>query len=337
MIAFRLDANEQIGSGHLQRCLPLAIAWRRLGREVRFFCRPEGFLQEKLSQEGFTLIPIPPLPLVEEARWMATALEDGYRLVLVDGYCYSNEYLETLCGPNRMVCAYDDDALYTYNCDVVINPHPFALQLPIQTGNRRPNMLLGSKYWVFRREFEETAPVKIEEKVSAVLVLMGGADVNAYVWVALEALAGLAVNVHVVLGPLTQYDDKLRIYAKSRPWLQLHKTPADIAGLMQSCDMAVSAGGNTLYELCVMGVPTIAVPQVHNEEVKVRYLLEDGVVLSPGNYQAADAVTLRESILALLESPQKRCALAGNARRLMLRGGTMRLIQALDNCAAKRV
>ncbi len=30
-----------------------------------------------------------------------------------------------------------------------------------------------------------------------------------------------------------------------------------MAEIMQKCDFAVSAGGNTLYELCAVGVPTV--------------------------------------------------------------------------------
>lgn len=336
MIAIRLDANEQVGSGHLQRCLPLAEEWRRQGRRVVFFCRPGTFIKEKLTQHDFPFVHIPALPLEDEARWVANAIDTAC-IVLVDGYCYSDAYLETLCGPGRLVCAYDDDALYTYNCDVVINPHPFARKLPIKTGCRKPGLLLGSQYWVLRQEFECATPIEIRDNVSSILVLMGAGDVNNYISVVLEALDGLPVEVHVVLGALTQHDTALSTVASSRPWLHLHKTPASVAALMQQCDMAISAGGNTLYELSVIGVPTIAIPQVHNEEIKVGFLKEDGVVISPGNYQEVGVEALREATQYLIQNSTIRFALAEKARALMPHsGGANRLVKALGRCMAIR-
>lgn len=38
-----------------------------------------------------------------------------------------------------------------------------------------------------------------------------------------------------------------------------------MASLMCSCDLAVSAGGTTLYELCALGIPTISFTMADNQ------------------------------------------------------------------------
>ena len=38
-----------------------------------------------------------------------------------------------------------------------------------------------------------------------------------------------------------------------------------MAGLMRSCDIAVTAGGTTLYELCACGIPSIVFTMADNQ------------------------------------------------------------------------
>ena len=50
----------------------------------------------------------------------------------------------------------------------------------------------------------------------------------------------------------------------------------DLAPLMRDADLVVSAAGTTLYELCAVGVPTVAVPIVDNQLANVRGYAERG-------------------------------------------------------------
>ena len=41
MIGFRVDANEQIATGHLMRCMAIAKGFQRRGEDVVFFLAEE--------------------------------------------------------------------------------------------------------------------------------------------------------------------------------------------------------------------------------------------------------------------------------------------------------
>jgi spore coat polysaccharide biosynthesis predicted glycosyltransferase SpsG len=52
--------------------------------------------------------------------------------------------------------------------------------------------------------------------------------------------------------------------------------------LMRGCDVAISAGGVTLYELCACGIPTIVFMSAENQ--KYAYTeFTDGIMLAGGN------------------------------------------------------
>lgn len=42
--------------------------------------------------------------------------------------------------------------------------------------------------------------------------------------------------------------------------MTLHSDVKDMAGLMRTCQLAVTAGGTTIYELSVLGVPFVCFP-----------------------------------------------------------------------------
>ena len=53
---------------------------------------------------------------------------------------------------------------------------------------------------------------------------------------------------------------------------------------MQEADLAISAGGTTLYELCAVGTPTICYSMADNQLDNVRQFEKDGLM-----YYAGDA------------------------------------------------
>ena len=55
MIAIRVDANEQIASGHVMRCLSIADALQELGVETLFFTS-DYYAEEIIEKRGFPAI-----------------------------------------------------------------------------------------------------------------------------------------------------------------------------------------------------------------------------------------------------------------------------------------
>ena len=59
-IAFRTDANQQIGTGHFMRCLTLADEMRRSAADICFVSRALPLhLKQMLDERGFDCIALP--------------------------------------------------------------------------------------------------------------------------------------------------------------------------------------------------------------------------------------------------------------------------------------
>lgn len=78
-----------------------------------------------------------------------------------------------------------------------------------------------------------------------------------------------SMHYHILTGRTNTRYAALAALARAYPTIHIHTNVADVAALMASCDLAVSAGGTTLCELCAVGVPTISYLMAENQRIAV--------------------------------------------------------------------
>ena len=73
------------------------------------------------------------------------------------------------------------------------------------------------------------------------------------------------LNFHIVAGRFNQHIPMLEQLAADYSGIIIHRSVQKMSDLMLSCDLAVSAGGSTMYELCACGTPTICFAWADNQ------------------------------------------------------------------------
>ena len=107
-----------------------------------------------------------------------------------------------------------------------------------------------------------------------------------------------------------------------------------MAQLMQSCDIAVTAGGSTMYELCAVGIPILCFSFVDNQEKIVKGFLEQKVVCFGGNYLVQGESMfddISEQIALLKRNLSLRQESSRKERELVDGQGAMRIAGHLMN------
>ena len=132
-LVIRADANANIGTGHLMRCLALAQAWQSHGGKAIFVtaCESDG-LRNRLAEEGFEVIPLVTTH-PDPGDWASSSellmMHPGSWVVL-DGYHFVPSYQLRIKKLGHPLLVIDDMAnLDHYYADVLLNQNIHAVEL----------------------------------------------------------------------------------------------------------------------------------------------------------------------------------------------------------------
>lgn len=277
MIYFRADGNPQIGTGHIMRCLSLADAFRGRGAGCAFVTA-EPDMRPLIQDRGYECLVLGTAydHMEEELPALLPLLESNRpACVILDHYFVTPEYMRTVRARAPLVYI-DDLNAFDYPADVVVNCNLYGERTPYPPGK---TYLLGPRYMPLRKQFQGLEPRPVKPEVEQVLISTGGTD--SY-HIALGCAEYLMKNpppsgvvYHLVLGAMNPDAGRIEQLAARVPYLAPHRGVADMCGLMQQCDAAVSAAGTTLYELCACGLPAVT------------YILADNQIEGAAAFEAA--------------------------------------------------
>lgn len=291
MVMIRADGNAGIGAGHLMRCLTIAqaLADKLKGREeICFLCADEqsadmvraaGFAVRVLHtdyQDMESELPRWETALMERKAGRGSSVLPA-AVILVDSYYVTDAYLEGLRSYGK-VYLMDDMQERVYPVDVVINYNAFAKEeLYCRLyGRQDTECLVGSSYVPIRQQFLHRH-YQVACKVKNVLITTGGGDVDNIAGKILQAVYEEDLEFHIVTGRFNPHLETLQRVASRLRGIHIYHDVSDMAGLMEQCDIAVTAGGTTVYELAAIGVPFLCFSYAANQEALTEYIGKKGI------------------------------------------------------------
>lgn len=276
-ILIRADGNAQIGAGHLMRCLTIAEAL--VDKEkVMFVCAQEASAQ-LVREQGYEAVVLDTdyqRPQEELDLWSQLlgrgCRETAKRTILVDSYYVTNSYLQGLRAYGRVVLL-EDMGKQAWDVDVIINYNAFAKRSMYEALHSPYDVqyYLGGSYIPIRQMFCNR-DYQLKEQVEHVLITTGGGDCENIAGQILQQIVTEDVQYHVVTGRYNPHYAKLSAMAQAQHNIHIYHDVKDMAGLMERCDLAVTAGGTTIYELCAIGVPFVCFSYAENQELLTEYV-----------------------------------------------------------------
>lgn len=318
-VVIRVDANPQIGLGHLKRCSVLAGQLRMDGFDVQIVSRER--VSDEAEDAARTLSVIGQHP--KDLSW-----------VIVDHYGLGERWESIVRAAGHKILAIDDFRNRSHCADILVSDSdaPFDPALNRCVGKT----LIGPKFALIGPEFTFSKNRGSEGK-KQILISYGGSDPTGETTKALQALQILGqsdndwlAGIHVVIGPAnTQKNDLVRLAAPIAA-VTVHDAPESLAPLLGQAHLVLTAGGNTLVEALAMGKPCIVTSTHDNQALMVGQLRERDLIVSLGDHRAVSPVDIARAVTALV-SRYDDWARRVESRPLFDHLGASRISKAIQN------
>ena len=278
-ILFFADAGPAVGGGHVMRCLTLAAALARRGAVCGFIATPaagrvlEAFADpavERIAATGDSAEAL----AAAAARWSARAM-------VIDHYGFECGH-EARLGETVRPLLVMDDLRRRHDCDLVLDSSlgRTAADYPGTETLAGPVFALVRPAFAERRD-EALARQALGQAPQRLLISLGLTDVGAITARVVEALLpDLGDRVlDVVLGAGAPSLARLQALSSRDPQVRLHINAQDMPALTARADLAIGAGGSSVWERCCLGLPALTVVLADNQRPNAQALEAAGAAL----------------------------------------------------------
>lgn len=322
------------------RCLALAQAWQEQSGQVTFatLVTLPPALRARLETEQLAHQTIHAEPGNDEDARLTIAVAQAISagVVVVDGYHFGADYQRHIKNAGLSLLFIDDYGhAEHYTADWVLNQNVYAEASLYESREPYIQLLLGTRYALLRREFwgqggqKQAAPLVARK----ILVTMGGSDpdnVTHKVLKALEQVTLDGLEITVVIGGSNPYREQLQSAAStSRHKIQVANNVADMPALMADIDLAISAGGTTVWELALMAVPTVILILADNQRRTAEKMDSLGAAVNLGTAETSEIETIADVLSRLLVDQTARQHMVKMGHTLVDGQGAARVVERL--------
>jgi UDP-2,4-diacetamido-2,4,6-trideoxy-beta-L-altropyranose hydrolase len=321
------DTGKEVGLGHLRRSMSLGVELVTCGATVSLFAPMEIASTKSVVESAVTVRRLP--SAITDIDSLLTITSDA-DLIIVDTYRLDLKKFMSKAKNQLVVSFVDFDNQDSFG-NIAINGSPNALPFKAALDSASAQ-LFGPRYQIISKDVV-TAKLSKKPKrdVRHLLVTMGGSDPMGFLphlfkWVERNVCRGWPqLTVDFIVG---QYVSENFIPTTKN--LQVHGGSDGIAKLLATADIAISAGGQTLFELVYCEVPAIAVSYSTDQDANIRSLERLGAISFAGKVSDSRILQSLEICLEeLIGSATKRKTLMRQGADIIDGKGALRIAQYL--------
>ena len=266
-LIIRVDGGEQIGMGHLVRCLAISEMIKDKFK-IEFAC---------LSIPEITLNEINDLnhkvSIYKTENEFISSIEKN-ELVLIDGYIFDEEYQRLIKGTNAILICIDDLNDKEFYCDLIIN-HSIGSKTRNYKIQKYTRLAIGPEYALLRKPFLEQAKMKrVIKKIDSILICFGGADEFNLTELSLKAAIQFKEfkKIVVITGVAYKHINSLNktINSDNRIIHRSNLSAFEMRDEMIASDLAIAPGSGILYELMACKSIIITGHFVENQRIFIK-------------------------------------------------------------------
>lgn len=270
-IVFRVEGYREIGLGHIYRVITLAD--RMIDHDIFFVVSTRSQMGiHKLKSHFYPVIEFDGKNL-SEIKAIESCKPD---IIINDILNTSLSYIQNLKQRGYTVINFEDRGDGTLEADLVINAM-YDL-IPREKNNR---ILVGPEYVCLRDEFYSIPPPEVKAAVTNILLLFGGTDPQDLSQRTLKWLDKIEGDwkITVIVGLGYRNISGLEKLAKTvKKEVQLIFDTSVVSKYISEADIGITYAGRSVFELAVMGIPSVVMACNERETHHVFATNEPGLV-----------------------------------------------------------
>lgn len=317
------EGSTNFGFGHIARCQALYDAFRAQGIKPNFIINGDEKISEFLAHIKYVQIN-----WIENSQELLSHIKNA-DLAIIDSYKATIKHYQLIQENVKKAVYLDDFNRLNYPSGIVLNGSIHAEQLNYCKNNEKKIYLLGERFAPLRIFFwNQVRPANVQGEVKTIILTMGGDDMRNLTPGILNQLNKNFPHIKkkIVVGAGFNNLENIKAQCDQTTDIHMNLNGEEMYQLIKTGDLAISAGGMTLYELAVAGVPTIGIQIADNQYHNIKAWNEKGFIDYAGKW---DDSNLIDRIIQLVNknlSPTIRAAKANIAYHIMKKHNLNELI-----------
>lgn len=348
-IIFIAHGGSNIGMGHIIRSMSLAEAFRTNNHTVKFISKYEVG-KRTLIENKYELISLEGKELntqgfvygsKEELQRDLTLIKEILiiekpDIIVVDSYNVTVDFFNEIANYAKYVIYIDDICAFDYPVDMIINGNISGPLLNYKKVIQNKKFLLGLDYNLIRQEFSEMPKREVAYKCNSIMISTGAADPHNMTKKILNTILNNSqlqeFKISVVIGKAfnSKNVEEIKLMARDNSSIVLYENPSKISEIMLKSDLAITAGGSTIYELFACGVVTFAFIYADNQKDLVEVSETNGYLINLGYYNEIDANNIIEKIIKVDEDYELRKNIVDKIQDVLDCKGTKRIVNEVE-------
>lgn len=324
-VAFLTEGSNELGLGHIISTLSLNQVFNEEGiKSIIVFDGDESaeWLLKKTKHFKINW-------KVKKNLNRLLHLVNNSTYLVIDSMFYDFDFLKLLIKEIK-VPVFIDYGKHKYPRGIVIN-RTMDIQKIKYNKQNGVKYLQGIKYFSLTKAFWYVPEKIINRSVNDILITFGGSDPRKMTQKILKFLTKYFPKIHktIIIGKAFKNIKAIKAIKDRNTLFYDFPSGETIKNIMLKADIAISAGGYTLYELARIGVPTIALSVVDNQIVNINGLIKANFIEYAGKWNDTNILDKTNNLIKKLLNYNLRQNKMNIGRSLVDGYGSVRVVNYL--------
>ncbi len=330
-ILIRCDGSQEIGLGHVVRCMALAEELRDShGCSVTFATVKSGVGTRMIIEAGY---PVESKPTgLEEGHWLNDLIADLTPNTIVMDFRtdLDRKWIRKWRESGVLIVDIDDPTDRRLEADLLFYP-PVPQVMRMSWERFEGELFSGWEWVILRRQFARKKARKMKPgDTPVILITMGGSDPKGTTLKTARALDSVRSPFKALFVVGSAYQDGMTLddlLGTVKYPFEVKRDVGDMAAVMAEAEMAVASFGVTAYELAVMGVPAMYLCLTEDHFNHAQVFADAGIAVNLGLHDTVTEKNIQKEVEELLTDRSRLNMMGARAHSLTDGQGVERIAE----------